>query len=145
MLYGVNPMTSGIGKDLNLKPVMSFSTEIVAVHDLQAGDTVGYGGTWRCPESMKVGVAAVGYGDGYPRHIENGTPVLINDNNCEIVGRVSMDLITIDLRGDPNACVGDKVLLWGDKLPAEKIAACAETIAYELFCNLTNRVKFSLS
>ena len=89
-----------------------------------------------------VGVAAIGYGDGYPRHAPNGTPVLVNGKRAAIAGRVSMDMITIDLRGIRNPRVGDTVVLWGEGLPAEEIARAAGTITYELFCRLTSRVKF---
>ena len=95
-----------------------------------------------CPEDMLVGVVAAGYGDGYPRHIDNGTPVLVNGKRAFIIGRVSMDMITIDLRDQPHAKEGDLVTLWGEGLPVEEIAKHANTIAYELLCQVTSRVEF---
>jgi alanine racemase len=101
---------------------------------------VGYGGDWICPETMKIGVAAIGYGDGYPRHLPSGTPVLVNDRPAALAGRVSMDMVTIDLRATPEAAVGDAVVLWGRGLPVDDIAGRAGTIAYELLCGISARV-----
>jgi len=141
MLYGVNPFKQGIGADLDLQPVMTFRSRLLCVQHFKAGDTIGYGSTWVCPEDMPVGVVSVGYGDGYPRHARSGTPVLINDRKVPLLGRVSMDMISIDLRGI-TASAGDEVVLWGDGLPVEEVAASADTIAYELLCKLTRRVQF---
>jgi alanine racemase len=91
---------------------------------------------------MPIGVAAIGYGDGYPRNVPAGAPVLVNGRRAAIIGRVSMDLMTIDLRGQPDARAGDPVLLWGEGLPVETIADAAGTIAYELTCSITRRVRF---
>jgi alanine racemase len=143
MLYGVSPFNNASGADLGLKPVMNVSTRLIAVNRFRQGDSIGYGGTWVCPEDMNVGVAAIGYGDGYPRHAESGTTVLVNKNRASLIGRVSMDMITIDLRGQPEAKIGDPVHLWGEGLPAEEIAGYASTIAYELLCGVTRRVHFS--
>lgn len=140
MLYGVSPLIDDMGSHLGLKPVMTLSTQLIAIHSLKCGDAVGYGGTWVCPQDMPVGVAAIGYGDGYPRHAQNGTPVLVNGYPCQLAGRVSMDMITIDLRNAPTAKIGDRVTLWGENLPIEYVARKAQTIPYELFCNLTSRV-----
>ncbi len=142
MLYGASPFIDGTAVDAGLKPVMTLRTKLISVHELKQGDAIGYGSTWSCPEDMRVGVAAIGYGDGYPRHAPSGTPVLINGKRAPLVGRVSMDLITIDLREHPNAAVGDSVVLWGEGLPVEEIARYADTISYELFCRLTGRIKF---
>jgi len=141
MLYGINPFNQGVGADLELLPVMTFSSSLLCVQQFQAGDSIGYGSTWTCPEDMPVGVVSVGYGDGYPRHARAGTPVLINGQRASLLGRVSMDMISIDLRG-VDASAGDKVVLWGEDLPAEEIADCSGTIAYELLCKLTQRVQF---
>lgn len=144
MLYGVSPLLGQIGSAHQLQPVMTLTSRLIAVNQLRRGDHVGYGGTWTCPEDMSVGVVAIGYGDGYPRHAKNGTPVLINGVICPLAGRVSMDMITVDLRPLPTAKVGDVVTLWGEGLPAELVAKSAETIAYELFCNISSRVKFRM-
>lgn len=142
MLYGVNPFAKGVGLDLNLKPVMSLHTHLIAVNECRKGDVIGYGGSWTCPKDMRVGVAAIGYGDGYPRHAPSGTPVLVNGQRGSLVGRVSMDMLTIDLSLQPDAKVGDKVVLWGEGLAVEEIAAASETIAYELLCSVYGRVNY---
>jgi alanine racemase len=140
MLYGVSPFLNETGADRRLRPVMSLRSELIAVKQYQQGDAVGYGGDWVCPESMPVGVVAMGYGDGYPRHAPAGTPVLVNGVEMPLIGRVSMDMICVDLRGQINAKVGDEVVLWGEGLPAEAVAQAAGTIAYDLFCGVTARV-----
>lgn len=142
MLYGGTPFNTGTGLDVGLNPVMTLQTEIIAVNQFKKGDTIGYGGTWACPQDMCVGVAAIGYGDGYPRHASSGTPVLVNGRRTQLVGRVSMDMICVDLRAIPDAQVGDPVILWGEGLPVEEIARNASTISYELFCGITQRVDF---
>mgnify|MGYP000347199017 CR=1 FL=1 len=122
---------------------MTLTTRLNAIYEHRQGDAIGYGGTWVCPETMPVGVAAIGYGDGYPRHAPSGTPVLVNGTRTQIIGRVSMDMICVDLRGIPDPVdIGDTVTLWGDGLPAEEVADWAGTIAYELFCTVTRRVRF---
>lgn len=145
MLYGISPFSDKTGADFNLYPVMSLRSKLIAVKQLKKGDRVGYEGTWACPEDMPVGVAAIGYGDGYPRHAKNGTPVLVNGIKCQLAGRVSMDMITIDLRNNPTAKCNAPVVLWGDGLPIEHVAKSADTIAYELLCGITQRVKFIYS
>ncbi|GAB6042728.1 alanine racemase [Endothiovibrio diazotrophicus] len=139
-LYGISPFTEGHGGELGLRPVMTLSTRLIAIQQRQAGDAIGYGGGYRCPEAMPVGVAAIGYGDGYPRHATEGTPVRVNGVRVPLVGRVSMDMITLDVRGVPDARVGDEVVLWGEGLPVEEVAEHAGTIAYELLCGVTRRV-----
>ncbi len=141
MLYGASPLQGRSAGELGLRPVMTLRTRLIAVNQLRCGDAVGYSGTWVCPEDMPVGVAAVGYGDGYPRQAPSGTPVLIRGRRLPVVGRVSMDLITIDLRGLPEARVGDPVTLWGEGLPVDEIARWAGTISYELLCRVTKRVR----
>jgi alanine racemase len=142
MLYGASPMPGQTGADLGLRPAMCVESRLIAVHELEAGETVGYGATFRCPERMRVGVVAVGYADGVHRILPTGAPVLIHGQRVPMVGRVSMDMITVDLRVLPQAQVGDTVTLWGPGLPAEEVAGWAGTLAYELFCGLTNRVHF---
>ncbi len=141
MLYGVSPMLGETGQQRNLRPVMTLSSELISTRQCKKDDAVGYGGRWVCPEDMPVGVVAIGYGDGYPRHAPSGTPVLVNGRRAALIGRVSMDMICVDLRGQPAAAVSDPVTLWGDGLPAEEIAGYASTIAYALFCGVTSRVK----
>jgi alanine racemase len=143
MLYGASPLENQTAEQLGLKPVMTLTSHLIAVRAVKRGDSVGYGATQQCPEDMLLGVVAVGYGDGYPRHARPGTPVLINGQQCPIIGRVSMDMITVDLRNAPQAKVGDPVILWGEGLPAEQIATNSGAISYELFCQVTRRVKFT--
>jgi len=140
MLYGVSPMIGLSARELDLRPVMTLSSELIAVNTRQKGDAIGYGGDWACPEDMPVGVVAIGYGDGYPRHAPPGTPVLIHGARVPIIGRVSMDMVTVDLRDLPDAKVGDPVVLWGNGLPVEEIAERCGTIAYEMLCRVTARV-----
>ncbi len=140
MLYGVSPFVDSQAAEHELQPVMSLESELIAVNRHQQGDPVGYGGTYRCPEDMTVGVVAIGYGDGYPRHAPSGTPVLVNGQRVPLIGRVSMDMICVDLRNCAHAGIGDPVVLWGPGLPVEEIAACAQTIGYELLCRVTQRV-----
>ncbi len=143
MLYGVSPFSDGRAQDENLRPVMTLSAHLIAVNRYRKGDAIGYGGEWQCPEDMPVGVAAIGYGDGYPRHARTGTPVLIDGVRVPLIGRVSMDMITLDLRAKPDAQIGTPVVLWGEGLPVEEIAACARTIAYQLLCGVSARVRSS--
>ena len=142
MLYGASPMSNQNGKMHGLKPVMTLQSKLIAIKEVAKGESIGYGCTWQCPETMLIGVVAIGYGDGYPRHATNGTPVLLNGKRIPLVGRVSMDMITVDLRTESQAKIGDVVTLWGDGLPIEEVAASAGTISYELFCQLTSRVEF---
>lgn len=141
-LYGISVVAGKTGADFGLEPAMSLGTRLIAVNHVRRGEPVGYGGDYRCPEDMPVGVAAIGYGDGYPRHAPNGTPVLVNGRTVPLIGRVSMDLVTLDLRSQPEARVGDPVVLWGKNLPVETVAAAAGTIGYELVCSITRRVRF---
>ena len=145
MLYGASPLIEQSAAALDLRPVMTLASNLIAVKPCRAGDAVGYGGDWRCPEDMSVGVAAIGYGDGYPRHAPSGTPVLVNGQRARLIGRVSMDMICIDLRGHDDAAVGDEVQLWGKALPVEEIAAAAGTISYELLCGISHRVQMEYS
>ncbi len=141
MLYGASPLAGRAGGDEGLRPAMSLRTRLIAVREVRAGERVGYGGAWAAPAGgTRVGIAAIGYGDGYPRHAPSGTPVLVNGAPAALAGRVSMDMLAIDLGGQPGARVGDPVLLWGEGLPVEQVAARAGTIAYELLCGITGRV-----
>jgi alanine racemase len=141
MLYGTSPFGRHQGSEYNLQPVMSLTSELIAIHDLKKGERIGYGGAWTCVEDLRVGVVAIGYGDGYPRHAKNGTPMLVNGQRCSLIGRVSMDMITVDLRPVPEAKVGDPVTLWGKELPVEVIAEHSGTTCYELLTRITQRVR----
>ncbi len=141
-LYGVSVVAGKSGAALGLRPAMTLSTRLLAVNQVARGERIGYAGAWRAPEDMAVGVAAIGYGDGYPRHAPSGTPVLVSGRVAPLVGRVSMDLVTIDLRAHPDAAPGDPVELWGEGLPVETVAEAAETIGYEPVCSITRRVRF---
>jgi len=142
MLYGGSPFAGRAAADLGLQPVMTLRSRLIAVNGVSRGDAVGYGGAYVCPESMPVGVVGIGYGDGYPRHAPSGTPVSIRGREVPLIGRVSMDMITVDLRTLPEAAVGDEVTLWGGGLPVDRIAERAGTISYELLCRVTSRVRF---
>ncbi len=142
MLYGVSPMKDKLADDYGLKPVMTLESEIISIQHLRKGDSVGYGATWRCPEDMPVGVVAAGYGDGFPRHARSGTPIIVNGVRCSLIGRASMDMLTVDLRNQPQAKIGDRIVLWGESLPIEEIAQHADTIPYELLCGVHKRLEF---
>jgi alanine racemase len=141
-LYGISPLLNKTAKELDLKPVMTLQTRLVAISNAKKGDNIGYGGRFSCPEDMSIGVIAMGYGDGYPRTAKDGTPVLVNNKSCQLVGRVSMDMATIDLRKCPDAKVGDPVILWGDGLPIEEVAKHTNHIPYDIICAVQQRVKF---
>jgi alanine racemase len=141
MLYGCSPFAGKTGADFGLKPVMSLHSRLIAVKDLAAGESVGYSGTWQCQTATRIGVASIGYGDGYHRHTQGGAPVLVNGHRVPLIGRVSMDMITINLNSYPQAQPGDPVTLWGDGLPVEEIARHADTIPYTLLCGITQRVQ----
>lgn len=142
VLYGQSTHELKVGEDYGLKPVMSLDSKLIAINDVPSGECVGYGGTHRCEGPTRVGIVAIGYGDGYPRHAPDGTPVLLRGQRCPTLGRVSMDLLAIDLGAVPAAVVGDPVRLWGVGLPVEVVARKAETIGYELTCGVTRRVLF---
>jgi len=141
LLYGLSVVDGKSGADLGFEPAMTLTTKLIAVNRVRKGERIGYAATYECPEDMPVGVAAIGYGDGYPRSAQSGTPVSVNGHRVPIVGRVSMDLIAIDLRGI-DAKVGDRVTLWGRELPVEDVARHAGTISYDLTCGMTKRVMF---
>lgn len=141
-LYGISVVEGRTGADFGLRPAMTLATRLISVNRVRKGERIGYSASWECPEDMEVGVAAIGYGDGYPRHAPAGTPVLVAGQRTQVIGRVSMDLMTIDLRGVPGARVGDPVTLWGPELPVETIAQAAGSIGYELTCSITRRVRF---
>ena len=143
LLYGLSVVEGKTGVDIGFAPAMTLATRLIAVHRIARGEGIGYGATWQCPEDMDVGVVAIGYGDGYPRSARSGTPVLVGSEPAAVIGRVSMDLLTLDLRSAPASKVGDVVTLWGPELPVETIAQHAGTISYELTCGVTRRVLFA--
>ena len=144
MLYGSSPLAKRNGEDLGLHPVMNLSSRLISINKVKAGEGIGYNAAYVCEKDTKVGTVSVGYGDGYPRSARNGTPVLVKTSSkvfrTKIIGRVSMDMITVDLTGIDNVQINDEVLLWGEGLSADEVAAHADTIAYELFCKVTKRV-----
>jgi alanine racemase len=142
MLYGASPLAERSAAELELQPAMTFVSRLVSIQQLQAGDTIGYGSSWTCAEAMPVGIVAAGYGDGYPRHASDGTPVLVNDQVTRLIGRVSMDSLYVDLR-NIEASVGDPVELWGGHIAVDTVAQHAGTIAYELLCNAGNAAKLA--
>jgi alanine racemase len=140
MLYGASPLTGRTAVEFGLRPAMSFETRLMAVRRLPRGRRVGYGGDWKARRDSVVGVAAAGYADGYPWHSAHGTAALVNGWRAPVLGRVSMDMISVDLTDLPPASPGDRVVLWGDGLPVEEVAASAGTIAYELLAGMSPRV-----
>ncbi|HEX7055229.1 MAG TPA: alanine racemase [Burkholderiales bacterium] len=140
MLYGASPFADRPAQALGLEPAMTLSSQLIATQHLQPGERIGYGFSYEAAGEMTIGIVACGYADGYPRHAPSGTPVLVNGRRARIVGRVSMDMISVDISDIEDAYVGSPVTLWGEGLPADEVAASAGTIAYELFCKLTARV-----
>ncbi|SFM75644.1 alanine racemase [Marinobacter zhejiangensis] len=140
MLYGASPMADRNATELGLKPVMTLESELIAVRTLQPGDSVGYGQTWTAERPVRMGIVAIGYGDGYPRHAGTDTPAWTNGNRIRLIGRVSMDMLAVDLTDAPSAQAGDKVELWGCHVPIDEVARHAGTIGYELLTGVTARV-----
>lgn len=140
LLYGVSPFPDLTGSELGLRPAMTLEARVIAVRNIAAGDRVGYGGCWVAPRPSRIAVAAAGYGDGYPRNTASGTPVLVNERPAVLAGRVSMDMVTIDVTDLPRVAVGDPVLLWGPGVPVEAVARAAGTVPYELLCGVSQRV-----
>ncbi len=153
MLYGSSPFAETSAQSLGLRPAMTLASEVIAVQELRAGDAVGYGGTFRADKPTRVGIVACGYADGYPRHAPSGTPVLVHPQRAggggagtsggvrsRLLGRVSMDMLCVDIGAIPGAGVGSPVTLWGEGLPVDEVASAAGTISYELLCALAPRV-----
>jgi alanine racemase len=143
MLYGCSPFADRSAESLGLRPVMTLSSEIIGTQRLRAGERVGYGGTYAATRDLTIGIVACGYADGYPRHAPSGTPVLVNGKRTATVGRVSMDMIAVDLSAVPEAGVGTPVVLWGEGLSADEVGAAAGTLSYELLTKVTARVPFT--
>lgn len=139
MLYGASPFTQAQAAAQHLKPAMRLESALIAIRQLAAGETIGYGGRFRCDQATTVGVVALGYADGYPRHALDGTPIAVNGVRTRLIGRVSMDMLTLDLTG-LNCQIGDRVQLWGDTVLATEVAAASQTIPYTLFTGVTRRV-----
>ena len=140
MIYGATPFGDRSAKDIGVKPAMTLSSEIIAIQNLKSGETIGYGGGYRADRSMRIGVVACGYADGYPRHAPSGTPVLVEGERVTTAGRVSMDMICVDLSKVPQARIGSSVELWGTNLPVDEVARHAGTVGYELLCAVAPRV-----
>jgi alanine racemase len=145
MLYGASPFPYDTAAMLGLRPVMTLRSRLIAVQELKPSDSVGYGASYTAARAHRVGVVACGYGDGYPRHAPNGTPILVCGRKARLAGRVSMDLITVDLSDVPEARVGSPVVLWGEGLPVDDVASAASTVGYELLCALAPRVPVIVS
>ena len=146
MLYGASPFAPDMGEQfsaqqLGLKPVMTLGSRIIATQELRAGGEVGYGALFRAEHNMRIGIVACGYADGYPRHALSGTPILVDGQRTRTLGRVSMDMLCVDLGALPQAGVGSRVVLWGDGMPIEEVARAAGTVSYELMCARTERVR----
>lgn len=140
MLYGSSPFADQSAESLGLRPAMQFESEIIATQNLNPGDTVGYGASFRAQRPMRIAIVACGYADGYPRHAPSGTPVLVDGRRTQTVGRVSMDTLAVDVTYLIAADVGTSVVLWGEQLSVDEVAACAGTVSYELLCALAARV-----
>jgi alanine racemase len=143
-LYGVSPFGGETADRYGLRPVMTLETTVLTVREVKRGETVGYAGAWRAERGSSIAILAAGYGDGLPRHLDNGTPVLIAGARYPLVGRVSMDMIAVDVTAAPKLAAGNKAIVWGAGLPVEEIAAHAGTIPYELLCGVSQRVPLEL-
>jgi alanine racemase len=140
MLYGCSPFGDRSANSLQLKPAMTLASELIATQQLAPGERVGYGFSYQAVGELTIGVIACGYADGYPRHAPTGTPVLVNGKRTRTVGRVSMDMICVNITDIPEARIGTPVTLWGEGLSADEVAASAGTLSYELLCALAPRV-----
>ncbi|NDP41969.1 MAG: alanine racemase [Aromatoleum sp.] len=140
MLYGATPFPYDTAEMIGVQPVMTLRSEIIAVQDLKPNDSVGYGATYTASRAHRIGVVACGYADGYPRHAPNGTPVLVCGKKARTAGRVSMDMLMVDVTEVPEATIGSPVVLWGEGLPVDDVASAASTVGYELLCAVTPRV-----
>jgi alanine racemase len=143
-LYGVSPFAGESAVKHGLRPAMTLETTVLTVRNVKRGETVGYAGAWRAEHDSTIAILAAGYGDGLPRHLANGTPVLIAGARHPLVGRVSMDMIAVDVTGVPRMATGSKAIVWGEGLPVEEVAAHAGSIPYELLCGVSQRVPLEL-
>lgn len=140
MLYGASPFAERSAAELGLHPAMTLTAEVIAMHDVPAGESVGYGATWVAQRPSRIGTVSCGYADGYPRHAPSGTPVVVRGQRVPLAGRVSMDMLAIDLTDVPGAVIGDSVELWGTRMPIDELAHACGTIGYELLTKVTQRV-----
>ncbi len=140
MLYGASPFATRTAAEFDLRPAMELRSQLIAVQQLQSGDVVGYGHRYSAERAMRVGIVACGYADGYPRVAPTGTPIAVDGVKTRVVGRVSMDMLTVDLTHVPQAVVGSPVELWGSQVPVDEVAQAAGTVGYELLCALAPRV-----
>ena len=139
-LYGASPLADRSALELGLAPVMTLETAVIALREVPVGEGVGYGATWRATRPSRIAILAAGYADGVPRHLPSGAPVLIGGQRAPLAGRVSMDMVAVDVTDLPSVAVGERAVLWGEGLPADEVAARAGTIAYEIFCRVAPRV-----
>ncbi|MEJ2041903.1 MAG: alanine racemase [Reinekea sp.] len=144
MLYGASPIADHQAAAFNLKPVMSFESPVIAVRTVNAGVRIGYGLRWQAQRDSKIATLAVGYGDGYPRHAPDGTPVWLNGQRVPIAGRVSMDMLMLDVTDLPAVQVGDRAELWGEHLSVDEVASHIGSIGYELLTRLSSRVDYKI-
>ena len=140
MLYGASPMIAKTGLELGLRPVMTLQAPLIATRVVRPGESIGYGAAWVADTETRMGMVAIGYGDGYPRHAGTGTPAAVRGTRISLLGRVSMDMLAVDLSGAPQAQEGDMVELWGSTVSVDEVASCAGTIGYELLTGVTARV-----
>jgi alanine racemase len=145
MLYGASPVSGTPATDFGLKPAMQFTSKIIAVQNLEQGDSVGYGNRFTATKQMRIGIVACGYADGYPRHAPNGTPIAVNDICTQTLGRVSMDMLFCDLTDIPNCNIGASVELWGNTVPVDAVAEASGTVGYELLCAVSPRVPMKVT
>ncbi len=143
MLYGSSPFADVSAQQLGLQAVQTLSSQLISVRELRAGDGIGYGALFRAEHNMRIATVACGYADGYPRHAPTGTPILVKGQRTRTLGRVSMDMLAVDLSNIPDAQIGSRVVLWGEGMPVDEVARAAGTISYELLCALTARVPVS--
>lgn len=141
MLYGASPLAESPARQLGLMPVMALHSKIIAIQQLGPGDAVGYNATWTAKSPSRIAIVAIGYGDGYPRHVDGTTQVSVAGQRCHLVGRVSMDMIAVDISAVESARIGMAVELWGAEIPVDEVAKSAGTTSYELLCQVTPRVK----
>ena len=137
MLYGASPFEDISAKKIEVKPVMSLVSKIIAIQDIKKGQAVGYGNNFIAKEDMRIGIVACGYGDGYPRHAKTGTPIFVHNKTTKTVGRVSMDMLYVDFSKIEKAAIGSKVEMWGNHISVDEVAKNSGTVGYELLCNIS--------
>jgi alanine racemase len=142
MLYGASPFATRSAAEIGLRPAMELTSALIAIQSLRAGEKIGYGHRFAAERDMRVGVVACGYADGYPRTAPDGTPIAVDGVRTRVVGRVSMDMLTVDLSPVPGASIGSAVELWGANVPVDEVAQAAGTVGYELLCAVAPRVPF---